>query len=260
MLVETIAKELGVHFAVLEFVPPLPKSQLEKRYSTPEIYRLLGDERFEVDEPRRIMFETPEERSGRQQWYDQFFLTACCRQCWSAGGPRNEKPLEMRHVRASYDGGFVGLANATISIYSEHFLELLSAEELAGLNVRPVELYRQSRKRFFELLGPSGPPLVALADHPVNGWRCPECGARMFGYQGSPEVSIDSFVAKSDLPSPLPQVFTIGTQPSAALCVTAERWSTMVGEKGTRGIISHPVGLVRDDEVVREPDLPARNS
>lgn len=258
LLLELIATKLGVHFAALELVPPLPKSDFEKRYSTPKLLTIRGDERFEMYKPGRVMFETPEERSVRQQWYDQFFVAPCCRRCWTAGGPRNETTLKLTHFRGSFDGGFVGLANIMISIYSEEFLNLLSSEERAGLDLRPVELTRQSRKRFFELLGPSGPPLVALAEHPVNGWRCPACGARVFGYQGSQEVSIDSFIAKSDLPSPLPQIFTVGSQPNVELCVTAERWATLVGQAGTRGLISHRVGAAPDNEVVREPDLPPR--
>jgi hypothetical protein len=258
-LLDAIAKALGVYFAVLEFIPPLPQSEFDKKYSTPELYTICGDDRFETDEPRRVMFETEDERAQREPWYDKFFVAPFCRDCWTPGGPRNESKITLTHVRSSYDGGFVLLANAWLRIFSERFLELLSSVERERLQFRLVDRSKRSRKTFFELIGPCGPPLIALAGRPVKGWRCPTCGARVFGYDYSPDVSISSFIAKSDLPAPLPQIFTIGTQPNVELCVTAQRWATMVDQSGTRGFVSGLLGVVPDDEVVRTPDLELRD-
>ena len=62
-LLDAIAKACGVYFAVLEFSPPLPRSEFDKKYSNPELYIVCGDDRFETDEPRRVMFETEDERA-----------------------------------------------------------------------------------------------------------------------------------------------------------------------------------------------------
>src|SRR5690349_15570012 len=47
--IEAIQAAGGAMHAVLEFDPPLPKSELEARYSKPEIYLVCGDDRFETD-------------------------------------------------------------------------------------------------------------------------------------------------------------------------------------------------------------------
>jgi hypothetical protein len=255
----TIAEVLGVYHAVLEFVPPLPHSEFDRRYATPELYVVLGDDRFEADEPRRIPFETDDERAQRQAWYDNFFTLACCRTCGFSPGSRNERPLKLRYVSNRYEGGFVYLAGASLHVFSENFLMLLSRAERRPLQFQLVDCLKKTRKQFFELVGPSGPPLVALTTGKVTGWQCTACGARVFGYDYSPDKSIYTFIARADLAQPCPEVFTIGTQPNVLLCMSAQRWADLVGQRGGRGLISRLVGVVPDDEVVRQPNLEPRN-
>jgi len=47
-LCERIIETRGAYQAVLEFDKPFPKSAFDARYSKPEIYAVLGDERFEI--------------------------------------------------------------------------------------------------------------------------------------------------------------------------------------------------------------------
>jgi hypothetical protein len=257
-LLQTIAEVLSVYHAVLEFVPPLPKSEFDKRYSTPELYVVRGDAGFGADEPRRIPFETKDECAQRVAWYDDFFVAPICRQCGTPGGRRSERPLKLRSVDGRYDGGHVIFAGAFLDVFSETFFMLLTASERQNVQLRLVERERRARKQFFELLGPSGPPLVAVASRQPSGWHCETCGARYFPYFWSDDASIRCFVARADLPQPVPDVFTIGTQPNVSLCMSAGRWSSLVGKRGTRGLISQLVGVVPDEEVIREPSLKPR--
>ena len=258
-LLEVIARVCGVHHAVFEFVPPLPKSTFDERYSRPELYTIWGDDRCETDEPRRTPFESEAQRAVRLSWYDTFFVAPCCRDCGMPLGPRSETQLRLTQLNSSYDGGFVTLAGAMLYVFSERFLGLLSNDERERLEFRLVDRPPKSRKKFFELIGPSGPPQVALVGREPRGWRCARCDARVFGYSNSPHVAVTNFIARSDLPDPLPQIFTIGTQPNIELCATAERWAGLVGKRGTRGLISRLLGVVPDAEVVRAPELEVRN-
>jgi hypothetical protein len=254
---DKIVKHGGAYHAVTEFVPPLPHGDFDRRYSNPEIYSLCGDDRFETGEPRGTWFEPEDERTKREAWYDDFFSTPCCSECRSPLAPRSGLPLTLSYVKGSYDGGFVSFSRATLYVFSEKFLALLSEEERQRLEFRPVIRSKKGRKQFFELIGPSGPPEVAVRGLELGGWRCEVCDTRCFGYWSKDSV-IHDFVARSDLPNPLREVFTIGVQPNVHLCVTAERWAKMVGQPGTRGIVSQLIGVVPDEEVVRTPELTTR--
>jgi len=257
-LTVAIATAGGAHFAVLEFVPPLPQSEFDKKYSSPELYQVGGDDSFSTNRPRRIPFETDEERTLRWSWYDEFFVAPCCTTCRQPGGPRSERVLVLTDASIKYDAGVVHLTGPSLRVFSENFLALLSKEERQRLQFRLVKRPRRSRKQFFELIGPSGPPQVAVAGREVQGWQCVSCGARCFGHAYSPDISIGDCIARADLPRPLPSVFTIGTQPDVSLCVTAQRWASLVGQPGTRGCLSRLVGVIPDEDLIRNPELPPR--
>jgi hypothetical protein len=257
-LLEAIRERSGAMQAVLEYFPPLPKSAQESKYSHPEIYLICGDDRFETDAPRVAAFETEEQREDRLAWLDTFFVRPVCRRCSAASSARSERPLRLTYAPRQYDGAFghVGSDGATnAEILSQEFLALLSSQERQGLVTRPVARRGKSRG-FYELLGPAGPEFVAVAGLPVRGWRCSGCGRLTWGYWLD-GVSAHSFVAASDLPRPLPGIFTIGRPPEVHLCATGERWRELVGKSGVRGFVSSPLGVVPDREVVRRPDLPS---
>lgn len=114
---------------------------------------------------------------------------------------------------------------------------------------------RRGRRQFYELIGPEGPPHIAVAGMKTNGWRCTECDHRAWGYWID-GMAIDSFIARSDLPERVPGVFTVGTFPEIELAVTGSRWKELLGRKGTRGFTSRLLGVVPDHEVVQRPELP----
>jgi hypothetical protein len=257
-LIDAIQAAGGAMHVVLEFDPPLPRSERESKYSQPELYVIDGDDRSETEDIiKPVSFETAKEREERFQERDSFFQAPSCRQCAFASSPRSEKPLPLRYAPPRYDGAFGSIGaegTTTLHLVSAEFLELLTQEERNRLTLR-LTLRKGRARKFYELLGPPGPPFVAVAGLPISGWRCEACGHRTWGYWVE-ALKLCEFVARDDLPCPLPSLFTIGTPPGVNLCVTGERWRARVGHKGTRGFVSQPLGVVPSREVVRNPELP----
>lgn len=259
-LIAAIQERDGATYLVLEFDPPLPRSEQECKYTRPELYLIGGDDRFETAAARRVPFETAEEREARfSSELDIFFERPLCRKCESATAPRSEQPLELTSVPSRFDGAFghlEGRGSPRLQIVSEEFLDLLSLDERQRLVLHPTVNKGRSRRKFYELVGPAGPPFVAAMELPVNGWRCSACNYMTWGYWID-GMSIRSCVADSDLPQPLPSLFTVGTPPEIYLCVTGERWRELLGKKGVRGFVSEALGIVSDQELIRHPDLPS---
>jgi hypothetical protein len=246
-LIEVIMSCGGAMHPVIEFNPPLPKSDLETQYSQPELYLIGGDDGFTPGGPGWPPFETPAEREERLKWKDSFFESPVCRKCANATSPRSARPLVVVDVSRLCDGAFgsVGIQGTTWhQIVSNDFLDLLTANEKAGLQLRRVTSTGRA-SNFFELVGPAGPPFVAVAGMVPAGWRCAACAYRRWGYWVD-GLAINSFIAKADIPATLLGVFTIGEPPEVCLAATAARWKTLVGRKGTRGFVSQLVGVVPD--------------
>jgi hypothetical protein len=255
-LLVAIRRRGGAIQAVLEFDPPLNKSEHESKYSFPELYLIGGDDTFATDEPRIAAFETAEQRKERFAWLDTFFEKPVCRICSAASARRSERPFQLTYAPSRYDGAFGRIGGSYTEIVSEEFLALLSSEERHKLETRPV-LRTGKKRRFHELLGPAGPDFVAVAGLPTSGWSCSGCGRLTWGYWID-GLSIHSFIASSDLPSPLQGIFTVGRPPEVYLCATGERWRELIGKVGVRGFTSRTLGVVSDREVVRRPELPTR--
>jgi ribosomal protein L37AE/L43A len=245
----------GAMHAVLEYDPPLPANTQESKYCNPEILLIGSNERFETDAPRRLSFETPEEQDQRLTLLDEFYETPVCRACKKTTSRRSEKPITLSHAPARSHAGFGYLstdAGPMHWVFNEEFLSLLTPQEKECLKFRPV--YGRGRRKFHELVGPEGCPFTGVAGLEPGGWKCPQCGTQVWGYwvEG---MSINSFLRASDLPDPLPSVFTVGRFPEIELAVTASRWKELVGLKGTRGICTSRLGIVPDHEAII-PDLP----
>jgi hypothetical protein len=255
-LSEAIRDAGGALHAALEFDPPLPKSAIELKYADPELYLIVGNERFVPASPPRPHFATAEELAHHRAWADIFFQSPLCQSCGSASGPRSDQPLDLRYVPFRYDGGFGSLGGKRLEVVSRDFLDLLTAEERDRLAFRAVTC-RNNGREFYELAGPAGPSFVAVQGLPTGGWRCETCGHGEWSYWFD-DRAIHSFIARSDLPNPLPGLFTVGAPPSIHLCATAQRWKEIVGRKGATGFVSEALGVVPDSEVIREPNLPSR--
>lgn len=249
----------GAMQAVLEFDPPLPKTELESSYASPEIYLVCGDDRFQTDAPRSIAFERPDEREARFKWQDQFFTTPVCRHCARATGLRNDLPLSMNYVPSRADGafGYVGHeAGTRIEIVSDEFLSVLLPEERASMELRAV-MRRGKGRAFYEIAGPAGAPFVGIPHLGLRGWRCEHCGSGVWGHWQR-GLAMHEFVAGDDLPTTSLGIFTVGTPPEVRLCMTGARWRELIGKIGVRGFASHPIGAVRHRNFTRRPELPTK--
>ena len=256
-LIEAIHAAGGAMIAVLEFDRPLPRTALQAKYGNPELYMIGGDDCFETDAPKPVPGETSKQRIERFKWRDAFYESPVCRECAYSKGPRSEKPLFLTDVPGRCDGASGSLgheAGNDIEILSQEFLDLLTPKERKLLELRRCTGKGRAEK-FFELIGPAGPASVRAADLKPGGWRCGACGYRMVGCR-TEDFSIQEFIAKADLPSPLPGIFTVGAKPDVHLAATAERWKELVGRKGTRGFVSMMLGVVGDRELIRQPKLP----
>ncbi len=256
-LIEAIHNAGGAMQAVIEFDPPLPRSPLEEKYCSPEVYLIVGDDQFETDAPRRKGFESAEEIEERLRWLDAFYEQPVCRKCNYTSGRRNGKPVTLTYAPSKYDGAFgsFGTDGGPIhQLVSEELLAQLSPDEKRSLEFQST--IRKRGRKFYELVGPEGPPSVALAGIKSSGWRCTQCDHRTWGYwvEG---FAIHSFIARSDLSALSSSVFTVGRFPEIQLAVTGPRWRELLGKIGTRGFASHRLGVVPDHEVVRRPELPA---
>lgn len=253
-LIRAIQDAGGAMTAVLEFDPPLPKTSLTAKYASPEILLVTADNGFEIVEPRAPATETKEEMWARQRWPGSYYEGSICPKCRYVAGRRTAKSLPIEGLASGYDGAFgsIGYARATHQLVSEEFVGLLTTEERSGLELRPV--IRRGRRKFFELIGPEGPPFVAVVGMKLSGWRCEACDHRTWGYWNE-GLDVSEFVARSNVPLGA-SVFTVGTYPEIELAVTAARWKEIVGRKGTRGFISGLLGIAPDEEVVRRPELP----
>lgn len=255
-LIEAIQNAGGAMQSVMEFDPPLPKSALEEKYSSPEIYLIGGDDRYETDAPRWNWSESANEIDERLQWLNAYYDKPVCRKCKHTCGRRNDKPVTLTYVPSKYDGAF-GCFGADggpdHQIVSEEFVALLTETEKRRLMLQPV--IRKGRRKFYELIGPDGPPHVAIKGMKINGWCCTKCDHRTWGYWID-GMAISSFIARSDLPARLPGVFTVGTYPEIELVASASRWKDLRGTTGTRGFASSLLGVVPSNEVVRRPELP----
>ena len=255
-LIEAIQNAGGAMHAVFEFDPPLPNSALENKYSNPEIYLICGDDSFETDAPRRTPFESHQELEERLRWLDAFYDRPVCRKCKYPFGRRNIKPVTLTYAPSKYDGAFGSFGTdggPNHQIVSEEFLALLTPDEMRRLEFQPT--LRKKGRKFFELVGPEGPPRVAVVGENIGGWQCSQCEHRTLGHRLD-TMAFNSLIARSDLPTPLHGVFAVGAFPEIKLAVTASRWKELLGKKGTRGFCSRQLGVVPDDEVVRSPELP----
>ncbi len=255
-LIEAIQDAGGAIVAVLEFDPPLPKSASDEKYSTPEVFLIGGDDRFETNAPKREWGGNAEELDERLRWSDPFFEKPLCRLCKYPSGVRSDKLMTLTYASSRFDGAFGSIGREGgphIQIFSEEFLALLTPDEKQGLKFQPT--IRKGRRKFYEMIGPDGPPMVAVAGTKISGWRCSQCDHRIWSYWID-GMAIQSFIARSDLPAPLTSIFTVGVSPEVHLAVKASRWKELVGRKGTRGFTSRPLGLVPNHEVVRRPELP----
>lgn len=252
---DVIANTCGTKQASIEFIPPLPKSDFDLKYSASDLVLVSGDEGFDANAPRGRAFESDEHRLKRLTWFDQFYEGGICKDCLSPIGPRTRRPLEISSTGNSCDGGFTdSFGRVMIRLFSSSFLQLLSDREKRRLEFRPIEQTKKTRKKYYELAGPNGPPTAYVSGINMSGCECETCGNRSFSFYAE-NSAIFNFIADDDLPDPLPEIFTIGRSPEIQLCMSSARWASIVGKKGTGGFTSTPLGVAPATQNERAPEF-----
>lgn len=260
--------DAGEAHPLLDFDPPLPLEERQIPFQNPEIYVLGAIDATFVSEPPdpedptdwdRRAGERAASRDAARQWRQSFFTGPICPGCGKERGERSDRKLKITAMDSGSDSasGELGEGGRSIHLFSGQFLALLSPAELSHLQFREVEFIgrRSARSpKFFELIGPPGPRNVAVKGRSPKGWRCPACGNSAFGYVPADEII--AYVAAADLPKNNSGVFTMSSGMEIELCVTGDRWRSMRGKKGTRNMGPIRVGVVPDDLVEREPQLP----
>lgn len=226
----------------LEFTRGNPSDSLMERFRGLELITLAGNDYAEGP----LNFE-------------DCYSGGVCEYCAEPVGKRNE----VTGVYSYVPGGAGALTRKSAHIYSEVFLNILTDEERAGLHLRTVELARKSRSKNshiqYELLGPAGIGYVGVRDlGGLQGWRCPECRARWFGYyiRGLP---LHKFVAIGSLPDPIPSCFVVGNKHDGfELGMTVKRWKEIAQRPERKGLGYGKIGIVDDRDVDRNPILPIK--
>jgi hypothetical protein len=240
-----------------------------------EMTEALGDvvgEQVGDGEPQ-FEFEPPYiEAAGwkhlfRDGWTDTFFLHALrldghngiftggfCGRCKRPIGGRTATRFEVEWGDwAEGITAFATSANDTmrIPVLSEELLDVLTREERASFDLRPVATRPSSGTRFFELAPRQFVAEAAGKALKARGWRCPACGRRQIhnealGY--GPKV-----VSRDSLP-PGPGLLFLGDPGAFSLCFTAQRWEAVKARLRQADITSSPLAIIephdRDDSVV----------
>jgi len=249
---DAICGAFGDGEAVTEFAPPRPADPDTSWYRRAAVVAINCNSRADVAS------------------FESYFVGGYCPDCGIPRGLRNQRPLIVDRIEAGVDGAFAavplpllqGRPSPSAALFSEDFLGLLSAAEMASLTWRGVERRQpRARKVFYELVYSA----VHVAEVGVRGvpskfggWRCRTCGLAdigMFYFPYRPH-SPHNWISIEDLPRPSPMCFTISRGKGLTLCMSRSRWEGLVGKTGTRGLASSEVGVVDRDRVQVPAELP----
>jgi len=234
---------------VLEFDPPFPATDTERRFCQPELFTVWGDERFDENNAPKEGADA----SAYRRYVDSFYAEGCCWTCRSPLGARTDRPLEL-DAEGRVDGASAWMLGS-LEVFSEQFLSLLTADELSMFRLQQVLVPRRCRKVFYELIPTSSIPFIGVVGLDPTGWECPACGRRTFGYWFEPDVDIGDFVCKSDLEEPLPTFFAVGQVGVQHLCLPRARWDELRATKHVKGFKSARLGVVVEADCERMPRL-----
>lgn len=239
---------------VPEFWPPLPAGAFAERYLQPGLRLVSGDAIFEAESGPKLLGRSANVLGSSSP----LFRDGICPVCRFGRGPRTDVPICIAATPPCATGGWIRAAfGDLLRVYSQEFLDLLSAAERAHLSLLPVELPAGDRRRFFELRGPAHLQPVGVRDLQADGQQCPECGRREVRVVDprlrEPGSILRTFVCAGDLPAPLPTVLTVGSGNDVALCVAQDRWAELRADRRACGLLTEPLGVVAAADCERQP-------
>jgi len=226
---ELLADQILVAFGdgenVREYVPSPPKSPAKVQLLDLDLVTVTGNSHLPVEGDPGLLY-----------------TGGACPKCRSLLGERSTVPLTLSYGNSRYEAGFVW--QAPFQFFSEAFLNLLKPKERAAFDWRPVQFKARTKKLFYELRPKQMISFVKVKGMKFDVIRCPSCqtlrGLHCFR-AGTP---IYHYLSAADLPKPLPSCLAIGLPTRFYLCFTRKRWRELVGQPGTRGMVSNPVGVV----------------
>ena len=238
LLCEKLGVTMGDQEAVLDFYPPVPAVNGGRKSPFPSLVLLGFNSYVELAGSMKRLYQKP-----------------FCPTCGSPTNGRSDVPIQLQALPKA---DLCCLLNSPtqIRLCTQAFCDLLRLDEVEGVTLRNGRPPNDAGQPVYEIEGKQSAYYVGVkgAEYLELGSRCcPDCSYRTFLV--SPEIrGASRFLAHSDLSNPLPACFLTGFYKGRIdICVTLEKWHAIRGKKGTRGIVAHPVGIVGDQQLDRNP-------
>ncbi|MEW6249807.1 MAG: hypothetical protein AB1716_04110 [Planctomycetota bacterium] len=236
-LIEKIGERTGDGEPVLAYLPP-PLAEDDLRFLNPPLMTIDGCGYCGSPDDARLHYE------GR------------CGLCGHARGGRTAttitlSSLEAQLLQTPQEWWFF----AGPMFVSARFRGLLTAVERECCEWRPVMRPPRARLKYFEVIPHVFVRQAALRGREVGGWRCPRCGRCAFSQHGD-DNRIGYFVARRDLPQPLPPVFGIGDPVNYKLVFDRDRALALAESPAARGAMLAELGVLDEEDI--DPAEPAR--
>jgi hypothetical protein len=240
---------------LMEFDPPLPASERTREFFIPEIYKIYGDERFDL---LSYYFPRGNVDTATMEYVNSLYEGGVSKGCMHGIGKRTEVAFKTECEIGDSDGLWLSHCQIQASAYffSDRFISLLTNEECERLKFCKCQVKREGKRKYYELAGNSIANNVGVKAFDAVGHECTECGHRSFYItELDLDFSMQHFICRSDLPNPVPSCFAITINHKVALCITRERWDQIRGSRNAKGIISEPIGVVDEELCERHPRL-----
>jgi hypothetical protein len=252
LLVEAIHDEVGDMQPCLEYQEPPPKGVVQAKFEGPGIVSVGGSNDF---------LECVGELDG-------LFDGGLCPLCRHGIGARTDAPLVVEGFASGSDGAFVTIGQrgswgrGRHQIFSAEFRAALDPQDAGRFEWIPVESKRKSKRKFFEPVSPPVAPHVLPAGLSPeskriqpDGFSCGKCGRKQLAGIPKGGDGIFKFVSAQDLPAVLPGCFQTGLPADLDFTMTKEKWKTLVGQPGTKRLMSGQVGVVPAGSAIATPQL-----
>lgn len=226
--------------SVHQYVPPQPDIESAGEIERAQLWLLGAEGRAEMAS------------------HEGLFAGGLCDHCLKPRGPRTDQPLALASIDSGYQAARAHLpkktqGGASLKVYSEEFVSLLTPAERASFEWRPVAPNKRRKRQFFEAIERAEPaPWVSVIGRDTYYARCPECSWTWVipNYRANLPFYMMSEVS---LPNPLPTLLAFGRRPGIDLVANPDRWAEMAGRAGTKGIKASVVSVVAESAVERAP-------
>lgn len=232
----------------LEFQPAAPKTAITAKFGEPGIVLLSSNDPADM---------YPD--------FSYLYTEGVCGSCNRGKGERNREPMRL-DAYSSGDAIFVrfrsrwSYGHMSVTIFSEDFINCLRKEEASGIDWIPVEVTRKKKKKYFEPISRPIVPQVMPAGLfneserlQPDAFFCEECGRHELIGLPQGGGGIGTLVDGRALPTVLPSLFHIGQTADLSFCMPKQRWQEILGQPGTKNIVTLQVGVVKGGRISKHP-------